>query len=87
MALNAVLNVVGISITRPKKDDEWSIADGRSLMRFTDGVVSLVAGLEHLRMQEADSPEMSRTVLCSSSASRTSTKSDLESPNTCNVHI
>lgn len=39
MALNAVLNVVGISITRPKKDDEWSISDGRSLTRFRDGVV------------------------------------------------
>ncbi len=43
MALNAVLNVVGVSITRPKKDDEWSISDGRSLTRFRDGVVSTIS--------------------------------------------
>lgn len=39
MALNAVLNIVGVSITRPQNNDEWSISDGRSLTRFRDGVV------------------------------------------------
>ena len=39
MALNAVLNTVGVSITRPQNNDEWSIQDGRSLIRFRDGAV------------------------------------------------
>ena len=41
MALNAVLNTVGVSITRPQNNDEWSIQDGRSLTRFRDGVVCI----------------------------------------------
>ena len=41
MALNAVLNTVGVSITRPQNNDEWSIQDGRSLTRFRDGVVRI----------------------------------------------
>ena len=45
MALNAVLNTVGISITRPQNNDEWSIADGRSLVRFRDGVVGPLPNL------------------------------------------
>jgi len=38
-ALNAVLNIVGVTVTRPAKNDDWSVSDGRSLMRFRDGMV------------------------------------------------
>lgn len=42
MALNGILKVVEVSITRGKNakpDDEWSVSDGRSLTRFRDGMV------------------------------------------------
>ena len=39
-AFNAVLNTVGVSLTRPAKNDEWSVSDGRRLSRFQDGMVS-----------------------------------------------
>ena len=44
MALNAILQVVDVSITRAKNakpEDEWSVSDGRSLTRFRDGMVPL----------------------------------------------
>ena len=43
MALNAILKVVDVSISRAKNakpEDEWSVSDGRSLTRYRDGMVS-----------------------------------------------
>ncbi|GAB4823212.1 hypothetical protein N2152v2_010258 [Parachlorella kessleri] len=50
-SLNDALNVVGIRITAPGgavEGGDWSITDGRALMRYFDGVVIASKGPQHM---------------------------------------
>ena len=37
--MKAALQVVGVILKAPNHDDQWSLADGHSLTRFSDGMV------------------------------------------------